>query len=41
MARVEEGEIVNTVEEAKTVLRNPDKYTVQQVKDARNLMRIQ
>ena len=38
MAIVEEGEIVNTVEEAKTVLRNPDKYSVQQVKDARNLM---
>ena len=38
MAIVEEGEIVNTVEEAKTVLRNPDKYSVQQIKDARNLM---
>ena len=38
MAKVEEGEIVNTVEEANTVLRNPDKYSVQQVKDARILM---
>ena len=38
MAIVEEGEIVNTVEEAKTVLRNPSKYSVQQIKDARNLM---
>ena len=38
MAKVEEGEIVNTVEEAKTVLRNPKKYSVQQVKDAKALM---
>ena len=38
MAIVEEGEIVNTVEEAKTVLENPSKYSVQQIKDARNLM---
>ena len=38
MAIVEEGEIVNTVEEAKTVLRNPKKYSVQQVKDAKALM---